>query len=120
MGRRSFFIAFFALLVVATVWYASAVMVLPEYTFAKATQVADSVKTVMVPGTVLDREIVPNGATLTFYMSDADGTESKIFYDGQEGVPSEKLAEAKANRRLISVSGHVCGDRFHAKGIIFQ
>lgn len=120
MQRKTLYILAFVLLVGFTVWYASSTVVVPEYTFAQAAGAGDSVKKVIVPGTVLDQGVVPEGATLTFYMADASGAQSKVFYDGQDPVPAEKITQAKAAGRGIAVSGHVCGDRFHAKGITFQ
>lgn len=117
MGRRTLFIIFFAIIVVGTVIYAAVSVDIPEHTFGQAANVGESVKKVIVPGNLLDREVVPEGATLTFYMTDSEGVESKIFYDGQEEIPAAKMADAAKQKRSISVSGHVCGDRFHAKGI---
>jgi|GEM_PF-2354017 len=120
MQRRTLFIIFFLVVVVGTVIYAASSVDIPEYTFTQAAGVDESVKKVIVPGSVIEREVVPEGTTLTFYMTDADGTESKVFYDGQEEIPASKVADAAKTNSRISVSGHVCGDRFHAKGISFH
>lgn len=117
MRRRTFFILFFAIVVVGTFIYAATSVKIPEYTFEQASNVDESVKKVIIPGKLVDKEVVPQGTTLTFYMTDAKGVESKVFYDGQEEVAAAKVADAAKGGRGVSVSGHVCGDRFHAKGI---
>lgn len=120
MNRRIIFTTFFIVFAAAVAWYASANVVIPEYTFDQAATVGDTKKKVIVTGSVAPKEVTPEGKTLTFYMLDAQGKESKVFYDGQEEIPAERIAEVKAKGEKISVAGHTCGDRFHTSGISFH
>ena len=120
MKRRTIFTVFFILFAGAVAWYASANIVIPEYSFDQAATVGDAKKKVIVTGNVAAKDVVPDGKTLTFYMVDAQGKESKVFYDGQEEIGADRITEAKTNGEKISIAGHTCGDRFHTSGISFH
>jgi len=115
--RRLLFITFFLLVTAGVVWYAASSVEIPQYTFEQAAGVGDSKKKVIVTGKVIEKEVTPNGGSITFYMVDERGQESKIFYDGQDPVSAEQLAAARESGKNISVAGHTCGDRFHTSGI---
>ncbi len=118
MSRRFTVIAAFLCFAAFIGWYAIGFMDIPEETFSRAEIVKDSVKKVIIPGTVVpSRGITPEGSTLTFYMVDTEGKESKVFYDGTDSVAASDLQTASGNGSSISVAGHACGDRFHAKEV---
>lgn len=120
MKRRTAVILIFLLFAAGVAWYASLNARAPEISFEQAAQVGDSKKKVLVSGRLLDRDIVPEGKSLTFYMVDNLGNESKIFYDGEEEIPHQMLADARKAGRSISVAGHTCGDRFHTSMITLR
>lgn len=117
MRRRVLFITFFVLVGGGVLWYAATFVRVPELTFAEAAKIGDSKKKVIVSGKVLAKEVVPEGNALTFYMADSTGSESKVFYDGQDRVAPDDLRRASTAGRKVSISGHHCGDRFHTSGI---
>lgn len=123
MSRRAIYIGAFLLFVPLVVWYASGFAGVPEVTFSRATQIADSADNskVLVAGYVVEEEpVAAEGSTLTFYLTDADGVVSKVLYDGTSPIPAEQLEKAKGEKRVVSVAGHACGDKFHAKDVIFN
>lgn len=120
MRRRILFTIFFIALGTTVFWYTNIHLEVPHYSFAGAATIGDARQKVMVTGHVAPKDITADGGTLTFYMIDSTGAESKIFYDGQEQIDRDKINAALAARRTISVSGHSCGDRFHTSGISFQ
>ncbi len=125
MSRRAIFTIATVLFLGIVVWSASGYVQVPRVTFAEAAKIDDgkaneTKKKVMVAGRVLpNREIQADGSTVTFYMSDAAGMESKIFYDGPDSVPATKLKSVAQSGQKISVAGHVCGDRFHISSVFF-
>lgn len=120
MQRRLTFVLLFLLFAAGIAWYASTHMTVPESSFTDAAKVGDSKKKILVTGRLAEKEIVPEGKALTFYMVDRDGIESKVFYDGQEEIEAATLADAKNAGRNVSVAGHTCGDRFHVSMITLR
>jgi hypothetical protein len=120
MSRRLTFILFFLAIAVSVSWYAASSIDIPEYSFQQAAGVGDAKKKVIVTGTVAAKDITPDGGTLTFYLIDKDGEESKVYYDGQDPVPAEKIAAAQKRGEKLSVAGHMDAEYFHTSGITFH
>lgn len=121
MKRRTVFVTGAALFLAVVILYAAKFIEVPDLTFAQAAQINDTQRKVMVTGRVLpDRSITPEGGTVTFYMVDGEGRESKIFYDGPDSVDPKALKECAQYGKTISVAGHTCGDRFHISSLYFR
>lgn len=120
MRRRVLFIAFFAIVAVLTFTYFRGNTVVPELTFAQAAKVGDTKKKVIVTGVVEPNQVTAEEGTLTFWMHDSAGVVSKVYYDGPDRITSDEITTIRAEKKMISVSGHVCGDRFHTSGITFH
>jgi hypothetical protein len=120
MSRRTAYILFFAAAVIGAVWYSSTMVNIPMMSFNEAAMVGDSKKKIMVPVRVLkDKGVNAEGGTLTFFGKDREGTESKIFYDGEDPIEAGQILSAAERNSEISVAGHTCGERFHIKSILF-
>lgn len=119
MRRRILFSLFFLLFATAAVWYASPFTRVPEVTFPEAASRNDGAKKVLVIGKVADRDIVPEGETVSFYMIDKQGNESRVQYDGSGPLTTGQLSDALKGSRQISVAGHSHGEYFHATEVNF-
>jgi hypothetical protein len=122
MSRRILFISLFALFLGAVIWYASAHVRVPELTFKEAAREAASdegekEKKVMIAGKVVNKDISAADGSTTFYMVDKDGTESKVSYDGEDGLTGGQLTKAAEAGSQVSIAGHSHGDYFHAKEV---
>lgn len=113
MSRRALFTASFIVFVGAVVWLTSASIRMPELSFNEAAKIGDHKKRVMVATKVLkDREIKAEGASVTFYAVDKNGTESKVTYEEADNLTASMLASAAKKGAEVSIAGHVCGDGF--------
>jgi hypothetical protein len=119
MRRRILFTLFFLVFVTAAVWYASPFTRVPQVTFPQAATHNDESKKVLVVGKVSDRDIVPEGESVIFYMIDQEGNESRVQYDGSGPLTAGQLADARKGSRQISVAGHSHGEYFHATEVNF-
>ena len=113
MSRRVVFTVSFLVFVAVIVWLTSASIRLPELSFNDAAKIGDHKKRVMVATKVVkDREIASQGASVTFYAVDRNGTESKVLYESADKLTASMLATAAKKGSEVSLAGHVCGDAF--------
>ena len=119
MNRKFFFIVAFLLLAGGTLWYATGYTRLPEVTIAEAAMIEDHKVRVMIPAKVVDKAIKEEGSMVTFFVTDKEGTESKVTFDQSDKFTPGQLSNAARNGRTISIVGHVCGDGFKASSVMF-
>lgn len=122
MNRRIIYLAAIAVFIPVIVWFAGRFSGLPEVTFDGASQVADSVSKVLVPGRLApDHQVRQGEGGLTFYLADGSGTVKRVVYDGTNEVSTDELNTALEKGDVVKVAGHICtdgeGERFHAKNV---
>ena len=118
MTRRRIFTTAFIVFVGAIVWYASSMIRIPELTFDEAAKIGDHKARVMIPSKVIRAsDIAPDGSTVTFFVVDRKGVESKVYYEGSDALTPSQLANAAKSGNEISIAGHVCGDQFKASAV---
>ncbi|MCC7438896.1 MAG: hypothetical protein IT211_10425 [Armatimonadetes bacterium] len=118
MQRRILFISFFLLLAAGVVIYGVMNVDVPQMTFAEAVKVNDESKKVILVGKGINRPATEDGAVV-FYVTDMDGTEVKVSYDG-EAFDHERLNHALQKGEVVHVAGHAHSDHFHGKELFFK
>jgi hypothetical protein len=124
MSRRTLYILLSLVFLAGVLWYASANVRVPEVSFTEAAREASAnddgkEKKVMVVGKVDAKKISVDGGEATFYMTDENGTESKISYSGSDPLTGGQLSKVAESGSRISIAGHSHGEYFHATEVFF-